>query len=604
MSDQHTSATLPLPFVRRHQARPGYALPLAFDRRLGQADGGSVQPPKPTVVAGDWHFAVSPIADKAACLADAAAPRFLQRGHAAYTGPAAEAVACLPLPVVAMRALEAEVEASYSPSAAYAGCNALAVGIMPPLRHCARQTLTAAAALTGCGAAAIPFVVGIRHGFAAPVLPVRPTAGCFRYLLRPRAAGRCARYVTTPTRMPPGSFYPLPLPEPPPPPRLPRACGPQPPPHRMPLAFTRRRVQHHSASIPLPFACFSAAAVPILKSYIMQTEITAEADGQTIHPVSARLTSDMGGFCWQGSVTLYPEDFARLQLDTRQRGREPLITLTVNGEPFVFAAEDYADNREFGRRTYTVSGRSVTARLTADYAKTRHGTVQSRLYARQLAQEQLAQLPYSITFWDIPDWLVPAGSYTLTDKTPMDVLQDIAQAAGGFVESHPARPQLAFRRRWPKAAWELAAASPDVVVPDSVMVSASGHKRVNPRFDRVMVYADHAAGVGGDVYRTSGDRTAQAPALIHPLYTELPVCRAAGAAALSDSGIHKIETVKLPVSDEYSLPRARLGQLWQFNEPTGSWRGIVQGVELEIGRDANGAPSLWQRVTVDRYLDS
>ena len=143
----------------------------------------------------------------------------------------------------------------------------------------------------------------------------------------------------------------------------------------------------------------------------------------------------------------------------------------------------------------------------------------------------------------------------------------------------------------------------DVTVPDSVIVSVSGQKRIQPRYERVLVWADHANGVGADVYRNNADRSAEAPSLIHPLYTDLPVCRAAGTAALSDSGTHKTETVKLPLSDEYSLPRAKLGQIWQFNEPTGRWRGVVQGVDLEVSRDSNGAIALWQTLTIDRYLD-
>ena len=413
----------------------------------------------------------------------------------------------------------------------------------------------------------------------------------------------CRYFPTTPARRPPGQFYPQPLPDPPPTPRLPRACGPVPPGDKLQLNFLRRHVRHHPTMLPLPFACGYTSSIPILTGYVMHIQVTAEADGKPIQALSARLRTDTGSFCWQGSVTLYPDDFAALKMDERERGKEAIITLTINGEPFAFMAEDYSDNREFGRRTYTVSGRSVTARLAADYAKTKSGVVQSRLYARQLAAEQLQFLPYTLTFWDIPDWLIPGGSYSIGDKTPMDVLRDIASAAGGFVESHPSRAQLSLRPRWKTPAWQMDVPVADVTVPDSVIVSVSGQKRIQPRYERVLVWADHANGVGADVYRNNADRSAEAPSLIHPLYTDLPVCRAAGTAALSDSGTHKTETVKLPLSDEYSLPRAKLGQIWQFNEPTGRWRGVVQGVDLEVSRDSNGAIALWQTLTIDRYLD-
>ena len=336
----------------------------------------------------------------------------------------------------------------------------------------------------------------------------------------------------------------------------------------------------------------------------MLNTVTASVDGIPLELLSASLTTDMNSFCWQGNISLYPDDFAKINMDGRMPGAEAEITLTINGEAWVFIAEDYSDSRSFGKKTYTVKGRSLTAKLTGDYAASKSGTIQSDLYARQIADQQLEFLPFTIATWDIADWFVPGGSYNITDKTPMDNLIDIASAAGGFVYSDPAKTEIIFKPRWPAAAWEVNKASASVTIPDSVIAEISGQKRVNKRCTSVFVWADHeAGGKGADVYRTGTDRTDRASTQVHALYTDLPVHRAAGIAALSDTGIHKTETVKLPWSTDYSIPRATVGDIWQFNEQSGYWRGVITGVAISVDVEAEGAIVVWQSLTVDRYLD-
>jgi hypothetical protein len=148
----------------------------------------------------------------------------------------------------------------------------------------------------------------------------------------------------------------------------------------------------------------------------------------------------------------------------------------------------------------------------------------------------------------------------------------------------------------------VAAAEPDVVVPASVITQISGSRRVAQRANGVFVSANHLSGRAADVYRTGTAREPRASALSHALYTDHDVLQAAGLAALSESGTHKIEVVTLPVADKYALPLAQKGQIWQIAEPTGSWQGVVTGITLDV-KISGDAPEVWQTVTIDRYLD-
>ena len=97
-------------------------------------------------------------------------------------------------------------------------------------------------------------------------------------------------------------------------------------------------------------------------------------------------------------------------------------------------------------------------------------------------------------------------------------------------------------------------------------------------------------------------RQPRAAALTDTLYTDTDVLTAAGMAALSDTGIHKTETVLMPVSEKYGIPLAQLGQVWQIQEPEGHWQGVITGITLTIETE-NGAPKITQSAVIDRYMD-
>ena len=127
-------------------------------------------------------------------------------------------------------------------------------------------------------------------------------------------------------------------------------------------------------------------------------------------------------------------------------------------------------------------------------------------------------------------------------------------------------------------------------------------RTVSERCNGVFVWAEHAKGRAGDVYRQGSSREPRSAALTDTLYTDTDVLTAAGMAALSDTGIHKTETVLMPVSEKYGIPLAQLGQIWQIQEPEGHWQGVITGITLTVESE-NGAPKITQSAVIDRYMD-
>lgn len=397
----------------------------------------------------------------------------------------------------------------------------------------------------------------------------------------------------------PCEWYTIEIPHVPPP--LPKRCisvhG-----NRIPFALGGRQIEHSSKQIPFAFACHRPkVVVPLLESYIMLNKITAYSGSLKLNPISISLQSDMTGFYWMVDITLPSDDFAALNLAQYNQGSEPLISININDDVYTFIAEGYRDNRQFGNKTYTVSGRSQVARLGADYAQLKQGIITQDLYARQIADSVLADTGYRIGSWSIPDWLVPANVYSLTDKTPIAVLADIAQTAGGFVESHPSERIINIKKCYPCPAWQLSEAQADVAIPDNVITQISGQKQVSTQCYGVFVSATHSKGVFRKIVRKASVGSPEASALSHALYTDDNVCQAAGIAALSATGASKIEQIELPIMAKYGLERARLGDIWQVAEPSGAWKGIVNNVSVSITTE-DGAPKIMQSVGLFRYL--
>ena len=76
--------------------------------------------------------------------------------------------------------------------------------------------------------------------------------------------------------------------------------------------------------------------------------------------------------------------------------------------------ENFSDSRQFPTKNYTVSGRSLTAKLGADYAKNQIGVVTQALYARQIVEAQLRYTDFKLGDWMASNWLIHANLFVLT----------------------------------------------------------------------------------------------------------------------------------------------------------------------------------------------
>ena len=597
---------LPLPLGEHSGDRDSARLALPLRAK------GNITPPPPkpppqakTVrISSCGGARVAPTVDITACLPALGQPALASNCLPAEVTPMQDIALCQRHAITPVPGIGNCQTAHISPTYRIATCARVGIGAYPALAHCAAPPYSAGVLVKTCTVAPTAAAPLLR-GCAAPRISVAPRLiNCTIQHSWGPALRACQPVRYQRAVRPPCEYYPIPLP--PPPPDL-SPCRIRPPSDRLPLPFARRRISRDSARLALPLRCWhdgNTNDLPILPGYIMHNKITADLNGEPLDLLALTLTTDTASYCWQGDITLSPASFAKLGIDQRAAGDEAVITLRINGNRWDILAEDYRDTRKFIGHSYTVTGRSITAKLGADYAKGRHSKYDAARYARQIADEQLNLLPYHIAAWEAVDWLIPGDSYTVSGQTPIEVIADLAHAAGGFVESHPFEAQLFIRPVWRQPAW--AKPTPALTIPANLILSVSGQRRISERCNAVRITpaAEQIGGAkakGGLVYREGTDQQPEASTLTHAAYTDLDVMRAAGIHALSETGTHKIETVTLPWAEKYQLPLASLGAVWAFAEQGQTWQGVIKGVSVAVELD-NGAPVVTQTVTIDRYL--
>ncbi|PID61600.1 MAG: hypothetical protein CR974_04125 [Gammaproteobacteria bacterium] len=419
----------------------------------------------------------------------------------------------------------------------------------------------------------------------------------------------CYSALSVPTVPVPCEWYDIELPPIDPPYQPP--CGDPPGSHKLPFALARREDHHPDNDLlPFVFVCHYQPETTRRKTYMIYNTVTAEIDGLPLGIYSAKLSTNMDAFCWQFDVEIRHDDFDKLQLETRTD--EPIIALSINGHRWDMLVENYGERKAFNRDSYTLTGRSKTALLTGDYAKRSTAIVSSAMNASQLAQDQLADLPFTLVYDSDADWFVPGNTYTV-NGTPIESIMDIAEAGGHYVESHPTDAQLIIKKRWPVPAWEVSAATARSISP-LTWLELQADRKVSTRYNSVRLVGEGDNAKGGYIYRSinAGDPLPEAGTVTHSLYagnganTPIAAFRNKGIQILSDSGKHKPYTVKQLWADDTVNPENiklfEMGEIVEIQDVGGSLgKGVVTGVSIDVGEN-NGATFITQSANINSYL--
>lgn len=363
--------------------------------------------------------------------------------------------------------------------------------------------------------------------------------------------------------------------------------------------------------------CYGVSAAPfyILPARFYMTAHTIYAqrlpDLADIPIYEATVAADAGSYCWTLQASGPVDLFALL---APVAGLPTQLRVWLDGIPFVFAIDALTRTQKFGQTGVAISGRSVTALIGAPYMRVAtFNNASGALMAQQLAANALASTGVALD-WGVGsgalanggliDWLVPTNAWSY-QGTPLDAVQAIAQAAGGYLQSHRSAATILTRHPYgqrlgdnPGAPWGWATGAADVELAPDALITQSTERKDGPDLNAVYV-SGTTQGVLGLVKRSGSAADKLAVMISDALITHTDAARQRGLAILGAAG-HKYNIVlELPVLTGSGQPGVLdVGQLVQVNAAA-PWRGRVRAVSVAAKR-----PSLRQTITLERHLET
>ena len=336
--------------------------------------------------------------------------------------------------------------------------------------------------------------------------------------------------------------------------------------------------------------------IPLREAYTVQHSITVVNQAGTSIPLSKiGLSFDVDSYAWQFSGVLADE--AALA-DVNMTGNTPeQLTITINGSVWVMLVESIEQSKSFGKTAISLKGRSLSALLGAPYQLQGSYTAGSDLTVQQIAN---ALIPFDwICDWQCPVWLVPANAYSHTQQTTLQALASIAGFIGASLIPSRAEKMIKIQPRYPVLPWNFNAAgiTPDLIVPESAIITVNTQSRTQSPIDGVYV---HGGAIGGSLAwcrlnGTAGDTLA--PTNSNSLITDVTACRALGERILAGAATQPmISSFTLPLGGDFVL--AEVGQLVEVMGESGIINSVSIGVEfgkvsqtITIGENTSNAYS-------------
>ncbi len=292
------------------------------------------------------------------------------------------------------------------------------------------------------------------------------------------------------------------------------------------------------------------------------------------------MSLDYQSWTWSWNASLHHDAAAHLVRDSQ--GDPAEIEAMVNGLPFRLRLESVVRDRRFIPTRWAVSGKGKAAILGAPWAPAMSFANATTRTAQQLMGDVLTingvPLGWDID-WGLTDWSVPAGAWAFRGSY-IDAVNDIATAAGGYVQPHPTDAVLRVLPRYPVAPWDWDTVTPDFEIPDHAAEIEGTDYLDKPGYNRVFV-GGVDAGVFGPFTRTGSAGDVIAPQVNHALITDIPAFRQRGLAEISDTGRQEHVTLTMQV-----LPETGIIMPGQFVRYVGekTVMGLVRSTSINFNR--------------------
>lgn len=331
--------------------------------------------------------------------------------------------------------------------------------------------------------------------------------------------------------------------------------------------------------------------------------LTRSDDGREIKLLGFSVGIDSNSYTWSFSATVPLSELSKVDTAHEQRIG---VDFVCNGNLWRFILDDCSDSVSFGESSLTIKGKSRAMLLAHPYATQRGFKFDTAMSARQIAESELNRNGVASGFtldWQLAGvngWNVPANTYSYTGKTPINSLQWIAEAAGGFINADMSADILHVLAHYPTPSWEWAAQTPSIELPISLITSRSRGRVNKPAYNGVTIYGENDNGIGALIKRTGTSGGYQPPMVTSDLMTDTAAAISRGKAILSDTGDIGNIGISMPLVADVGVlkPSTLIG----VNDGE-QWVGMVRGTTITGRLSSNRALEIDQSIDVERHFD-
>lgn len=326
-------------------------------------------------------------------------------------------------------------------------------------------------------------------------------------------------------------------------------------------------------------------------------------DGREVKLLGFSVGIDSNSYTWSFSATVPLSELSKVDTAHEQRIG---VEFTCNGNLWRFILDDCSDSVSFGESSLTIKGKSRAMLLAHPYATQRGFKFDTAMSARQIAESELNRngVPSGFTLdWQLAGvngWQVPANTYSYSNRTPINSLQWIAEAAGGFINADMSADVLHVLAHYPAPSWEWAAQTPSIELPMSLITSRSRGRTNKPAYNGVLLYGEHDTSFGGLIKRRGTSGGYQPPMITSDLMTDQAAAISRGNMILSDTGDIGNIGISMPLIADIGVlkPSTLIG----VNDGE-QWVGMVRGTTITGRLSSNRALEIDQSIDVERHFD-
>jgi len=326
-------------------------------------------------------------------------------------------------------------------------------------------------------------------------------------------------------------------------------------------------------------------------------------DGREIKLLGFSVGIDSNSYTWAFSATVPISELSKVDTAYEQQIG---VEFTCNGNLWRFILDSCDDSISFGESSLTIKGKSRAMLLANPYAAQRGFKFDTGMSARQIAESELNRngVPSGFTLdWQLAGvngWNIPANSYSYSNKTPINSLQWIAEAAGGFINAHMSADIMHVLAHYPIPSWEWAAQTPSINLTQSLITSRSRGRINKPAYNGVTIYGENDNGIGALIKRRGTSGGYQPPMVTSDLITDQDAAISRGKMILSDTGDIGNIGISMPLHADIGVlkPSTLIG----VNDGE-SWVGMVRGTTITGRLSSNRALEIDQSIDVERHFD-